>query len=85
MYMDSCSLRKPLEPRFTSIGEDVAVIAGLWTALQHPLLFLILLSLFIITLFWLLPSVWRAIRSGFIRLGRLISRVKTGSEKSQTP
>ena len=76
---------EPVTNWFTSVGEDVAVIAGLWTALQHPLLFLILLSLFIITLFWLLPRVWRAIRSGFIRLGRLISRVKTGSEKSQTP
>jgi hypothetical protein len=45
-----------------SIAEDVAVIAGLWTALFHPWLFLALLLAFLLLLIWLLPKVLRAIR-----------------------
>jgi hypothetical protein len=45
-----------------SIAEDVLVIGGLWTAVNHPWLFLVLLVLFILLLIWLLPKVWRGIR-----------------------
>jgi hypothetical protein len=76
---------EPVTNWFTSIGEDVAVIAGLWTALQHPVLFLILLGLFILVMLWLLPRIWRAIRKIFARLGRLIGDPKGGVEKNRTP
>ncbi|WP_372797578.1 DUF4126 family protein [Litorivivens sp.] len=42
-----------------SVTEDVAVFAGLWTALNHPVLFLILLVLFVLLLIWMLPKLWR--------------------------
>ena len=45
-----------------SISEDIAVFAGLWAALQHPVLFLVLLILFIILMIWLLPKLFRAIK-----------------------
>jgi len=45
-----------------SVGEDIAVILGLWTALHHPVLFLGFLAAFIILLIWLTPKLWRAIR-----------------------
>ncbi|MEM8843946.1 MAG: DUF4126 domain-containing protein [Pseudomonadota bacterium] len=45
-----------------SIGEDIAVFAGLWTALNYPILFLVLLALFIILMIWLLPKLFRAIK-----------------------
>ena len=45
-----------------SIGEDIAVFAGLWAALQHPVLFLVLLVLFILLMVWLLPKLFRAIK-----------------------
>jgi len=45
-----------------SLGEDIAVILGLWTALHHPVLFLVFLGAFIILLIWLTPKLWRAIR-----------------------
>jgi hypothetical protein len=76
---------EPVTNWFTSVGEDVAVIAGLWTALQHPLLFLIFLGLFILVMLWLLPGIWRAICSIFARLGRLIGDSKGGAEKNRTP
>ncbi len=54
-----------------SIGEDIAVIAGLWAALYHPVIFLVLLILFIVLMIWLLPKIWRGIRKVFAWLIRL--------------
>lgn len=48
-----------------SIGEDIAVIGGLWTALNYPWIFLGLLVLFIILMIWLLPRVWRGVKRVF--------------------
>ena len=45
-----------------SISEDIAVFAGLWAALQHPVLFLVLLILFILLMIWVLPKLFRAIK-----------------------
>jgi hypothetical protein len=55
-----------------SITEDVAVIGGLWAAINHPYVFLGLMLLFIILMIWLLPKLWRGIKTVFSFLGRLI-------------
>ena len=52
----------------TSIGEDVVVIAGLWTALNHPWLFLVLFVAFVLLLIWLLPKIWRGIKAVFRKI-----------------
>jgi len=57
-----------------SLGEDVAVIGGLWVALHYPLVFLGLLVLFIGLMIWLLPRIWAAIRKIFGYFGRLLRR-----------
>jgi hypothetical protein len=62
---------EPFTNWFASVGEDIAVIAGLWTALHHPLFFLLLLGLFIMIMSWLLPMIWRGIKKVFTGLGRL--------------
>jgi len=36
--------------RAASIGENIAVVGGLWTALNHPAAFLVLLTLTILTM-----------------------------------
>jgi hypothetical protein len=48
-----------------SVGEDIAVILGLWTALNHPVLFIVLLIVFILLTIWLLPRIWRGIKKVF--------------------
>jgi len=60
---------EPASNWFASVGEDVAVIMGLWTALNHPLLFIVLLILFILFMIWALPKLWRASKQvfGFLR------------------
>ena len=62
---------EPFSNWFASVGEDVAVLAGLWTALHHPLLFIGLLLLFVLLLVYLLPKLWRGIKQVFRFLGRL--------------
>lgn len=53
---------EPFSNWFASVGEDVAVVAGIYTALQHPTLFLVLLIVFIIFMIWFLPKIWRGIK-----------------------
>jgi len=48
-----------------SIGEDIAVIGGIWLALTHPILFLVFLVIFIGIMIWLLPKIWRGIKKVF--------------------
>lgn len=62
-----------------SITEDVSVFTGLWAALNHPILFLVLMVLFILLLIWLLPKVWRGVKKVFAFFGRLFS----GGEKDK--
>ncbi len=54
-----------------SVAEDVAVIAGVWTAIQHPVLFLVLLVIFILLMIWILPKIWKGIKAVFNAIGRL--------------
>lgn len=59
---------EPVTNWTASILEDVAVVAGLWTALNHPWLFLFLLLLFVLLLVWLLPKLWRGVKLVFSTL-----------------
>lgn len=56
---------EPFSNWAASIGEDLAVIGGVWACLHHPLLFLIALLVFIVLMVWLLPKIWRGIKSAF--------------------
>lgn len=51
-----------------SFGEEALAIGGLYAAFQHPLVFLVLLAVFIIVAIWLLPKLWRGVRQVFRRL-----------------
>ncbi len=48
-----------------SIGEDVSVISGIWLCLNHPVLFLVMLVVFIGLMIWLLPKIWKGIKKVF--------------------
>jgi len=53
---------EPLTNWSASIVEDIMVIGGLWAAVNHPWVFLVLLAIFILLMIWLLPKVWRGIK-----------------------
>lgn len=51
-----------------SIFEDILVVGGLALALYNPTLFLGFLLLFVLFAIWLLPKIWRGIRSIYRRI-----------------
>lgn len=65
---------EPVSNWTASIGEDLAVIGGVWAALNHPYVFLALLVLFVLLMVWLLPRLWRGVKAVFGRLAALFSR-----------
>lgn len=67
---------EPFSNWVASVAEDVIVIGGLWTALIHPWLFIVLLILFIVLMIWLLPKLWRGIKGVFRFIGRVLGIVK---------
>jgi hypothetical protein len=56
---------EPFSNWFASVGEDVAVVAGVWASINHPVTFLIALVLFIILMIWLLPRIWVSVKKVF--------------------
>ena len=54
---------EPVTNTTASIAEDLAVIGGLWTALNYPIAFIVFIILFVLLAIWLLPKLWRAIKS----------------------
>jgi len=51
-----------------SFTEDALVMSGIWVALTHPVVFLVLLAIFLLLLAWLIPKVWRGVRTIFEQL-----------------
>jgi len=65
---------EPFSNWFASIAEDLAVFAGLWAALTHPYIFLLLLTLFLLALCWLLPRIWRGLKAVFRKIASFFGR-----------
>jgi len=82
---------EPLSNWTASVGEDIAVIGGVWAALNHPYGFLAALALFLLLLVWLLPKVLRGIQRVFGFLARLFgggaaeSAAAAGARKDASP
>ena len=60
---------EPFSNWTASVGEDGLLLGGLWLAIAHPLVFLVLLGLFLLALAWLLPKLLRFL----VRLARRIA------------
>ena len=63
---------EPFSNWAASVSEDILVIGGLWAALHHPVLFLLLLAAFLLAIIWLLPKLWQGVRKMFRTLGRFL-------------
>ncbi|MGB8337711.1 MAG: DUF4126 domain-containing protein [Burkholderiales bacterium] len=59
---------EPVTNWTASLTEDALVVGGLWTMFTHPAVFLVGLGIFIILAIWLLPKLWRALKSIFSRI-----------------
>lgn len=62
---------------FSNIGaslvEDSLVPAGLWLAIAHPLVFVVVLALVLALSIWLIRICWRFLRQLFTRVARIFS------------
>lgn len=67
---------EPITNWIASFSEDVLVVAGLWTALNHPSLFLIFLMVFIVLVIWLLPKIFRAIKLMVNKIGQWLGLIE---------
>ena len=54
---------EPFSNWVASFGEEFAVLGGLWTMFLHPVVFLVLLAIFLGFAAWLIPKFWRATRA----------------------
>ncbi|MEQ8662995.1 MAG: DUF4126 domain-containing protein [Gammaproteobacteria bacterium] len=70
---------EPLTNWTASVGEDVMVVAGLWTAFNHPLVFFALLLVFVALVAWLLPKLLRALRRAYQRVRAFFGAASAGS------
>jgi len=71
---------EPFSNWAASLLEDVAVFGGLWAALQHPMLFLTALVIFLLLVCLLLPKLWRGARLVFRKLGTWLGLVSDKDE-----
>lgn len=77
---------EPITNWITSLGEDAAVIVGLWTALHYPLVFVVFIVVFILLLVWLLPKIWRGVRKILTMLANLFKpKQETESGNKSSP
>lgn len=76
---------EPVTNWAASIMEDIAVVSGLWAALNHPGWFIVFLILFILLLIWLLPKLWRGIKKVGRRVGQLFSITKRDAQQEPSP
>ena len=75
---------EPVTNWTASILEDIAVIAGLWAALHHPIVFLVALGAFILLMIWLLPKIWRALRAVYRKLQSLFGGKPAATQENPT-
>ena len=75
---------EPVSNWVSSIGEDLAVLGGLWLMFNHPTLMLTLVIIFIALAAWLIPKMYRTAKVGFQKL-RAWLRGKQAGESTTSP
>ena len=62
---------EPVSNVTTSFGEEGLLVGGGWLALMHPMVFMGVLVFFILVMLWLLPKLWRGIKSVLGHIGKV--------------
>ncbi len=62
---------EPVSNIATSFGEEGLLLGGGWLALMHPMVFIGVLAFFILAMLWLLPKLWRGIKSVLGHIGKV--------------
>ena len=62
---------EPISNITASLSEESMLVTGGWLVFAHPAVFIGLLCGFIVLLFWLLPKLWRSIKSVLGHIGKV--------------
>ena len=62
---------EPVSNMAASLSEESLLVTGGWLVFAHPAVFIGLLCGFIVMLFWLLPKLWRGIKSVLGHIGKV--------------
>jgi hypothetical protein len=62
---------EPVTNIVASFGEEGALVTGGWLVFAHPAVFIGLLCGFIVLMFWVLPKLWRNIKTVLRHIGRI--------------
>jgi hypothetical protein len=57
-----------------SLAEDLLVPAGLWVAFEHPLIAIVVVSIFLAVFAWLAPKVFRSLQVSWTALRSLVGK-----------
>lgn len=68
-----------------SLGEDILVFGGLWTMLNYPWLFVGLMLVFVVVVIWLLPRIWRLLKTIVQRIGQRLGLVARSAPADTLP
>lgn len=71
---------EPVSNISTSVAEDTVFLAGGWLALMHPVVFIGVLLVFIMLMLWLLPKLWRSIKTVFCNIGKITKPIADAPE-----
>lgn len=62
---------EPVSNITTSFAEEGLLLGGGWLALMHPAIFIGVLFSLILLMLWMLPKLWRGIKSIFTHIGKI--------------
>jgi hypothetical protein len=76
---------EPFSNWFVSIGEDLAVLGGIWVIFHHPLVMVLLVASFTALAAWLIPKLFRLAKRGFQALRARLRGERPVAPLSQAP
>jgi hypothetical protein len=76
---------EPFSNWFLSVGEDLAVLGGIWMMFQHPLVMVALVIGFTALAAWLIPKLYRLAKRGFQALRARLRGERPVSSVVETP
>ncbi len=79
---------EPLSNWTASVSEDVMVFTGMWAAINHPVVWIVVAIVAISLMVWLIPKLWRGIKLIFRKIASLFgkkSAAEPSEESKQTP
>lgn len=75
---------EPFSNWFASVGEDLAVLGGIWLIFHHPLVMIVLVLGFTAFAAWLIPRLFRLAKRGFQSLRARLRGERSASGTVQT-